>query len=75
MRYVELQRRVGEKIQSVRKEYGETQVEFATKLKSSQKHISSWENGLIIPNTKKLILLSNAYNVSLDWLFDIKIQE
>ena len=75
MRYVELQRRVGEKIQSVREEYGETQVEFATKLKSSQPHISSWENGLRVPDTKKLILLSSTYNDSLYWLFDIQIQE
>ena len=75
MRYIELQRRVGEKIQSVREEYGETQLEFAAKLKSSQPHISSWENGLRVPDTKKLILLSNTYNVSLDWLFDIHVQE
>ena len=51
-----------------RKELGLTQDEFADKLDVSRQSISKWENGECMPDSDKLIRLSDVLNISLDEL-------
>lgn len=50
----------------LRKKANLTQVDVAAKLKYSDKTISKWETGEIIPSVENLIQLCDIYNVSLD---------
>lgn len=53
---------------TLRKNAGFTQAELASKLDYSDKTISKWETGEIIPSLENLIKLASLYNVSLDEL-------
>lgn len=50
----------------LRKSKNLTQAELASLLQYSDKTISKWENGEIIPSVENLIKLANIYSVSLD---------
>ena len=49
----------------------DTQETIARKLNVTQGNISKWLNGHITPTTDNLLLISQAYNVSVDWLLGI----
>lgn len=57
-----------EKLCSLRKENGISQLEIAEKLEVSRQTISRWETGTSVPTTENLMRLSTLYSVSLDEL-------
>lgn len=58
----------GEKLQMLRKEQNLSQEALAEKLEVSRQAVSKWENCESYPETDKLILISNLFQVSLDYL-------
>ena len=55
-----------EKLMKRRRELGMTQDELAEKLSVSRQSVSRWENGECMPDSEKLIRLSDTLGVSLD---------
>ena len=51
---------------------GETLAEVARKIKTSRSRVNFWIEGKL-PETAALIAISNAYNVSIDWLCGVDI--
>ena len=64
----------GEKLFKLRKENGMSQEALAERLNTSRQAISKWENGQGYPETEKLLLISNIFNVSLDYLLKDKLE-
>lgn len=58
------------KLVSLRKQNGLTQLDLAEKLNVSRQAISRWEVGSAVPSTDNLKVLSELYNVSLDYLLN-----
>ncbi|MDZ5255196.1 helix-turn-helix transcriptional regulator [Clostridium sp. LIBA-8841] len=58
----------GEKLLKLRKEKGMSQEALAERLNTSRQAISKWENGQGFPETEKLLMISNFFNVSIDYL-------
>ncbi|MEG0295909.1 MAG: helix-turn-helix transcriptional regulator [Clostridium sp.] len=58
----------GEKLFNLRKSKGMSQEVLAEKLNTSRQAISKWENGQGYPETEKLLLIGNTFNVSIDYL-------
>ncbi len=59
---------LGEKIFKLRKERGLSQEALAEKVGTTRQVISKWENNQGFPETEKLLLLSNVFEVSVDFL-------
>lgn len=59
---------LSEKLYSLRKKSGLSQEQLAEQLSVSRQAISKWEAGQSIPESEKLIAISNYFNVSLDYL-------
>lgn len=57
-----------EKLFKLRKEKGFSQENLAEQLNTTRQAISKWENNQGFPETEKLLMLSNIFNVSLDYL-------
>lgn len=57
-----------EKLQLIRKSKGFTQEELAEKLNVSRQAVAKWESGQVYPDISNLILLSNIFNVTVDYL-------
>lgn len=57
-----------EKLVSLRKEKGLSQLQLAEEINVSRQAISRWEVGLAVPSREKLRALSELYNVSVDYL-------
>ena len=57
-----------EKLLTLRKAKGMTQEQLAEKLDVSRQSISKWESGQVIPEVEKIVELSKAFNVTLDYL-------
>ena len=60
--------KLSEKIQQLRKEKGLSQEELAEICKVSRQSISKWEADIALPETDRLLLLANTFQVSLDVL-------
>jgi transcriptional regulator with XRE-family HTH domain len=58
----------GETLFKLRKEKGLSQEALAEKLNTSRQAISKWENGQGFPETEKLLLISNIFEVTVDYL-------
>lgn len=58
----------GEKLFKLRKEKGLSQEALAEQLNTTRQAISKWENNQGYPETEKLLLLSNIFEVSVDSL-------
>lgn len=58
----------GEKLFKLRKEKGISQETLAEQVNTSRQAVSKWENDQGFPEAEKLMLLSNIFNVSLDYL-------
>lgn len=58
----------GEKFYKLRKEKGFTQEALAEKLNTSRQAISKWENNQGYPETEKLLMIGNLFEVSVDYL-------
>lgn len=64
-----------EKLKKLRKENGMSQEDFADQLGVSRQAVSKWENGQGYPETDKLLLISNLFHVSLDYLLKEELGE
>ena len=58
----------GEKLYKLRKEKGFSQEALAEKSNTSRQAISKQENAQGFPETEKLILIGNIFEVSIDYL-------
>lgn len=58
----------GIKLQNLRKEQGLSQEALAARLNVSRQSVSKWERDEVYPEIDKLILLSDMFHVSLDYL-------
>lgn len=58
----------GDKLLQLRKEKGLSQEALAEKLNTSRQAISKWENNQGFPETDKLIIIGNIFDVSIDYL-------
>lgn len=59
---------LGERLLMLRNESGLTQGELAERLAISRQSISKWEQNKALPDIEKLVILSDLYQVSLDYL-------
>lgn len=59
---------ISDRIQSLRKKKGLSQYDLADEMGVSRQAVSKWENGQSIPDIEKIILLSDYFNVSTDYL-------
>lgn len=57
-----------EKLITLRKGRDLTQEQLAEQLNVSRQSISKWESGQVIPEVEKIVELSKAFNVTLDYL-------
>lgn len=64
-----------EKLFKLRKDNGLSQEGLAEKLNTSRQAISKWENGQGFPETEKLILIGNIFEVSIDYLLKDTVQQ
>ncbi len=58
----------GEQIKNIRKKEKMTQEQFAMKLNVSRQAVSNWENNKNLPDIGMLILISDVFQISLDYL-------
>lgn len=66
----------GENLKNVRKQRGVTQEELAEILGVSRQAISKWESDSGYPETEKLLVISKALNISIDYLLnDVTVME
>lgn len=65
---LELHKRIGKKIATLRKENSMTQEQLAEKLSITVKHCSNVERGLSSLSLEKLIYVADLFDVSLDYL-------
>lgn len=65
----------GNKLLRLRKEKGMSQEALSEKLNTSRQSISKWENGQGFPETEKLLLIGNIFNVSIDYLLKDTLQQ
>ena len=59
-------------IKDLRKAHGLTQLNLAEILHVSKSTVSSWEKGVLEPKASHLISMSKLFNVSADYLLDLK---
>ncbi len=59
---------VSEKLYKLRKKSGLSQEQLAERLGVSRQAISKWEQGSAVPESEKLIAISEYFGVSLDYL-------
>lgn len=59
---------LGEKLQQLRKSKGMSQEELAEKLNVSRQSISKWELNDSVPDISKIVLISEVFSVSTDFL-------
>lgn len=59
---------LSEKIQMLRKEEGLSQEAFAEKMGVSRQAVSKWELGVSKPDVEKIVLMSELFHVSTDYL-------
>ncbi len=66
-----------EKLYALRTQYGYSQESLAEKLGVSRQAISKWELGTAMPDTEKIITISDTFDVSIDSLLkdNIKLNE
>ncbi len=59
---------ISEKIQQLRKSNGLSQEQLAEKLDVSRQAISKWESRTSVPDVEKIVLISELFKVSTDYL-------
>ena len=59
---------LSEKLYQLRKKSGLSQEQLAEQLNVSRQAISKWESGTAVPESEKLIIISNYFGVSVDYL-------
>ena len=66
---------LSEKLYTLRRKSGLSQEQLAEQLNVSRQAISKWEAGQSIPESDKLLSISNYFNVSLDYLMKDETQD
>lgn len=66
---------LSEKLYTLRKKSGLSQEQLAEQLSVSRQAISKWESGQSVPESDKLIVISNYFKVSLDYLLKEEIEQ
>ena len=61
---------LAEKLVSLRKQKGLTQLDLAERLNVSRQAISRWEVGVAVPSTDNLKVLAELYEVQVDYLLN-----
>lgn len=62
---------IGKKIKEIRKKEGLSQEEFAFRINVSRQTVYFWENGKVIPDTSKLLLICKEFNIDINKLICI----
>lgn len=70
---MELKKEVGERLKQARKDTGYTQKQVAEILNMTQQQYSRFENGIFELNYTQIVTLCNLFDISSDYLFNIKI--
>ncbi|GGH86551.1 transcriptional regulator with XRE-family HTH domain [Pullulanibacillus pueri] len=65
----------GEKLYKLRKGKGFSQEALAEKLGTTRQAISKWENGQGFPETEKLLMIGNIFEVSMDYLLKDVVEQ
>ena len=66
---------LAEKIFDLRKKNGWSQEELAEKCAVSRQSVSKWESGQSVPDLSKIIILSDLFHVSTDYLLREELKE
>lgn len=66
---------LSEKLYQLRKKSGLSQEQLAERLNVSRQAISKWESGNAFPESEKLIIISNYFGVSVDYLLKDDIED
>ncbi len=66
---------LADKIMELRKKSGWSQEELAEKMHVSRQSVSKWEGAQSVPDLEKIILLSQIFGVSTDYLLKDEIEE
>lgn len=64
----------GEKLFKLRKDKGLSQEALAEKLNTTRQAISKWENDQGFPETEKLLMIGNVFDVSIDYLLKESVE-
>lgn len=64
----------GEKLYKLRKEKGLSQEALAEQLNTTRQAVSKWENGQGYPETEKLLMIGNIFEVSMDYLLKDSVE-
>ena len=62
---------LGARIKELRKAFGLSQVDLASRLEVTKQTISNWENENIQPSIDMLVDLANVFNVTTDYLLGL----
>ena len=62
---------LGARIKELRKEFGLSQVDLASRMEVTKQTISNWENENIQPSIDMLVGLANVFNVTTDYLLGL----
>lgn len=73
MQCTDLKRAVGERLKESRKVAGFTQAQVAKIMNMTQQQYSRFENGVFELNYEQIIKLCKLYDISADYLFNLKI--
>lgn len=65
---------LADKIIYLRKKNGWSQEELAEKLNISRQSVSKWESGQSVPDLNKIIILSNLFDVTTDYLLKDEVE-
>lgn len=60
-----------DRLKELRKENGMSQLELAEKIGISQQTVAKWECGVASPKTSTIVILSELFNVSCDYLLGV----
>ena len=66
---------LSEKLYQLRKKSGLSQEQLAEQLNVSRQAISKWESGSAFPESEKLIIISNYFGVTVDYLLKDEVDE
>lgn len=62
---------IGERLQEIRRDHGDTQKSLAEKLRVSKPTVQAWELGKSSPSHDMLVTLCRMYEVSADYLLGL----
>lgn len=63
---------IADKIKLLREKQNMTQTDIAKKLGITRSSVNAWEMGISVPSTQYIVELALLFNVSSDYMLDIK---